>query len=371
MERLELLPQKKTAMRARRSIHIDLCLGVFLGALLSLAGCSRLDQRLLHTDSLPGRMAILIDGSSTVYPLSQRIGAEFTAQFGTPVSVHFSGTGGGFQRLCRGEIALADASRPITAEEAQMCHDYGQAYIEIPIAYDAISVVVNRRNAWLTTMTVAELRRLWAKASENSLVKWNQIRPEWPEETIHLYGPGKASGTLDYFVQAILGEQDKSREDYIGSEDDAVLVEGVAHHTGALGYFGLAYYQKNTERLKAVAIDDLDDTNGIGPQWPAEATVRAGRYQPLARPLFLYIATKALKRPEVSQFVDYYLTRVAAVSQEVGYISIPPEALDIAKQRVHHHIVGSAFGAQGVRIGVRIEDLLRLEIDDLLQIKIK
>ncbi len=307
------------------------------------------------TSTLSGKISI--DGSSTVLPISEALAEEFGKQYPqVQVSVAKSGTGGGFKKFANGEIDIAGASRPIREEEDALCKQNGIEYIEIPIAYDAMAVVVNPQNTWCDSLTVAELKKIWEPAAQGKINNWSQIRPGFPNERLTLFGAGTDSGTFDYFTAAIVGKEKASRGDYTGSEDDDILVQGVSRNKGALGYFGLAYYENNQDKLKLVGID-----SGNGPVKPSRETVLNGTYQPLARPLFLYISVKALERPEVATFVKFALENAGKLSNEVGYIGLPENVYALAKQRVEKRITGSAFGAHGSQVGVKLEDLYKIE----------
>lgn len=307
------------------------------------------------TSTLSGK--ITIDGSSTVLLISEALAEEFGKQHPqVQVSVAKSGTGGGFKKFANGEADIVGASRPIRAEEDALCKQNGIEYIEIPIAYDAMAVVVNPQNTWCDTLTVAELKKIWEPAAQGKITNWSQVRPGFPNERLTLFGAGTDSGTFDYFTAAIVGKEKASRGDYTGSEDDDILVQGVSRNKGALGYFGLAYYENNQDKLKLVAID-----NGNGPVKPSRETVLNGTYQPLARPLFLYVSVKALDRPEVAAFVQFALENAGELANEVGYIELPEAVYALAKQRVEKRITGSAFGAHGSQVGVKLEDLYKIE----------
>ncbi len=301
---------------------------------------------------------INIDGSSTVYPITEAVAEEF--QKDNPnikVAVGISGTGGGFKKFCRGETDINDASRPIKESEMETCKKNGIEFIEVPIAYDAITVVVNPQNDWVDHLTVEELKKIWEPSAQNKITKWNQIRPEWPDAPLKLFGPGVDSGTFDYFTEAIVGEEGASRGDYTSSEDDNVLVVGVSQDKYALGYFGFAYYEQNKDKLKAVPID-----GGKGPVKPSYENVINGSYQPLSRPLFIYINKKSYeKKGYVKKFVDYYLKNVKTLLKDVGYIPLPDEAYDLAQKRVSNKITGSVFKGRGSQPGVKITDLLKME----------
>ncbi len=262
---------------------------------------------------------INIDGSSTVYPITEAIAEEFrTVSPDVRVTIGISGTGGGFKKFARGETVISDASRPIKDSEAKACQENNITYVELTVAYDGLAVVVNKENDWATSLTAEELKKIWEPAAQETIVKWNQIRPEFPDEDLSLLGPGTASGTFDYFTEAIVGESGASRGDYMPSEDDHVLVQGVAGNKYALGFFGLAYYQENADRLKLVAVD-----GGNGPILPSLNTVKNGEYTPLSRPIFIYVSNEGAKRPEVVKFVEFYLQNAANLVTDVGYIPLP------------------------------------------------
>jgi phosphate transport system substrate-binding protein len=286
---------------------------------------------------------IKIDGSSTVYPVTEAVAEEFRRAGGTDVTVGIAGTGGGFQKFCRDELDIADASRPISVAESESCAQAGVAFIELPVAYDGLAVVVNPKNTWATSMTVAELRKLWEPAAQGKVMRWSDVRPGWPSNEIHLYGAGVDSGTFDYFTEAIVGKVDQSRGDYTSSEDDNVIVQGVGGDENALGYFGYAYYEENRDKLKLVPIDDGDDSNGKGPILPSPETVKDGTYRPLSRPIFIYPKVKALDRPEVNNFVDFYLTKGVPLVREVGYVPLTDKEYEMVRQRFAGRKTGSMY----------------------------
>lgn len=265
-------------------------------------------------DGLSGMVAI--DGSSTVFPISEAMAEEFQiANRGVRVTVGISGTGGGFKKFCGGETDISDASREIKDSELELCAENGIEPIELTVAWDGVTVVANPANEWATCMTVDELKRLWQPGS--SITNWNEIRSDWPEMEVELYGPDTDSGTFDYFTDAIVGEEDASRSDYTASADDNVLVIGVEGDNGALGYFGYAYYEESSDKLSAVAID-----NGNGCVAPSRETIENGTYAPLSRAMFIYVRRDALERPEVAAFVDFYLTNATALVPETGYVPL-------------------------------------------------
>ena len=262
---------------------------------------------------------IRVDGSSTVYPITEAVAEEFrNVHPKVRVTIGVSGTGGGFKKFCRGETDISDASRPIKQKEKDACGGQNIAYHEISVAYDGMAVIINPENDWVDKFTVEELKKIWEPKAQGKITHWNQIRPEWPNEEIHLFGPGVASGTFDYFTEAICGKSGSSRGDYTASEDDNVLVQGVATDKYGLGFFGLAYFEENKSRLKLAPID-----NGNGPILPSMTTVKDGSYAPLSRPLFIYVNSTAVKKPHVVSFIDFYLENVKDLASSVGYIALP------------------------------------------------
>ena len=262
-----------------------------------------------------GSNVVLVDGSSTVFPISEAMAEEFMADNrGTQVTVGVSGTGGGFKKFCAGEIDVTGASRPIKQEEKDACAAAGIEYIEVPIATDALTVVINNENTWAEEMTTDQLKMLWEPAAEGTITRWNQIDPSWPNEPIDLFGPGTDSGTFDYFTDEIVGEEGASRADYTASEDDNILVLGVSRDPFALGYFGLAYYLENEDTLKAVAVDGV---------LPTPANVENGTYVPLSRPLFMYVKKSSLDdNAQVRSFMEYVLDNAPEIVPEVGYVPL-------------------------------------------------
>jgi len=289
-----------------------------------LAGCgdSGGDDKPSATSAPSLSGAVSVDGSSTVFPISEAVAEEFRkVQKEVKVTVGVSGTGGGFKRFCAGETDISDASRPIksgAASEAETCASAKIDYIELPVAYDGLSVVVNPANDWAKCMTVAELKKLWEPAAEGTITKWNQIRAEWPDQKVNLYGPGTDSGTFDYFTEAINGKEDASRGDFTASEDDNILVTGVSGDKYALGYFGLAYLIENQTKIKGVQVD-----GGKGCIEPTVKTVEEGTYTPLSRPLFIYVKKASVEKPQVKAFVDFYLKNAGILSADVGYVKFP------------------------------------------------
>lgn len=277
---------------------------------------------------------IRVDGSSTVYPLNEAAAEEFLiANPSVDVTVGASGTGGGFKKFCRSEIDLSGASRPIRPEEVESCGSAGVKYLELEIAYDGLALVVHPNNTWAKDITVSELKKLWEPAAQGKVMKWNQLRPAWPDREIHLYGAGTASGTFDYFTEVICGEAKSSRGDYTASEDDNVLVQGISSDELALGYFGLAYYDHNKDKLKLLPVDDENPDNGDGAIFPTLENVKSNAYAPLSRPLFVYVNNKSLESETVRAFVSFYLDHAAELSKSVGYIPLSDEDAKQAKTR--------------------------------------
>ena len=302
---------------------------------------------------------IQLDGSSTVYPISEAVAEEFQIQNQGKinVTVGVSGTGGGFKKFCRGELDIASASRPIQKSEMEVCAAAGIKYYELPVAYDALTVVVNPQNNFLTTATVDQLKQIWAPESQGTITRWNQIDPSWPDAEFKLYGAGSDSGTFDYFTEAVVGKAKSSRGDYTASEDDNTLVQGVAQDVNALGYFGYAYYAENQDKLKAVAIATTAGAPGV---LPSDQTVIDGTYVPLARPMFIYVSEKSLARAEVKQFVDFYFANVAELAREVRYVPLPPQAYELVKKHLAEGKMGTVFKGEPAT-AVTIEDLLSRE----------
>jgi phosphate transport system substrate-binding protein len=304
-----------------------------------------------------GVAQIEIDGSSTVYPITEAMAEEFMQTTGGKmhVTVGVSGTGGGFKKFCRGETAINNASRPISEEERKLCATNGVEFIELPVALDALTVVVNPKNDWLGSITVEELKTIWEPEAQGKIERWNQIKPAWPDAPLHLYGPGPDSGTFDYFTEVIVGEEGASRGDYTASEDDNVLVQGVSRDKYALAYFGYAYYDENQDILEALAIDD-----GPGePVMPSIKTARSGAYQPLSRPVFIYVSKQAAKREPVQQFVNFYLNseHAQALVKEAGYVPLPEDAYRRVQQKFTARETGTAF-TEDAKTGAGIKDLL-------------
>jgi phosphate transport system substrate-binding protein len=302
---------------------------------------------------------IKIDGSSTVYPVTEAVAEEFqkAKKAAIKVTVGISGTGGGFKKFCRGETDISDASRPILLAEMEICRAAGIEYIELPVAYDAITIVVHHESDFLKSITVDELKRMWEPGAQGKISKWNQVNPSWPDLPLKLFGPGSDSGTFDYFTEAVVGKAKASRGDYTASEDDNVLVQGVSRDKGALGYFGFAYYAENEGKLKAVPVVAKP---GAAAVLPSRKTVEEGTYVPLSRPIFIYIKAKSLEKAEVREFVEYYLQNAAKLVNEVKYIPLPAEAYRTASEHVAKRKLGTVFGGTP-EVGLKIEELLKRE----------
>lgn len=297
---------------------------------------------------------IKIDGSSTVFPITEAVAEEFQkANPGTKVTVGISGTGGGFKKFVRGEIDVADASRPIQAKEMEEAKKNGIEFIELPIAFDALTVVINPKNDSITSLTVEQLKKMWAPEAQGKVMKWKDVDPSWPDADLKLYGAGSDSGTFDYFTEAVVGKSKSSRGDYVASEDDNTLVQGVSKEKLALGYFGYAYYAENAGTLKAVPIVNPKTGKAV---LPSDATVKDGSYVPLARPIFIYINKKSLDKAEVKSFVEFYLTHASSLVSEVKYIPLPSDSYEKALARFKAGQTGTAFGGHN-EAGLHIDEL--------------
>lgn len=320
---------------------------------LLLTSCSSL----LADKSFAAPPVIKIDGSSTVYPITEAVAEEFQkANKGAiRVTVGISGTGGGFKKFTKGEIDIIDASRPILAKEMEAAKKNGVEYIELPVAYDGLSVMVNPTNNWISSMTVADLKKIWEPAAQGKITRWNQVRPEWPDAPLKLYGAGADSGTFDYFTEAIVEKAKSSRGDYTASEDDNILVQGIASDKNALGFFGYAYYAENTDRLKLVAIE-----GGKGPVFPSEKSIMDGTYQPLSRPIFIYVNKRSAERPEIRQFVEFYLKNAPKLVKQVKYVPLSDQIYKLAEEHFAKKKTGTVFGGEA-QVGVKLEDLLAKE----------
>ena len=300
---------------------------------------------------------VQVDGSSTVFPITEAMAEEFQkAKKGkVKVTVGIAGTGGGFKKFCRGETDISDASRPILKQEMEACKGAAIEYFELPIAYDALTVIVNPKNDWVKALTVPDLKKMWEPSAQSKVTNWNQVRSEWPNAPLKLFGPGADSGTFDYFTEAIVGKAKSSRGDFTASEDDNVLVQGIANDRNALGYFGFSYYVENQNKLKAVPIDV-----GKGPVAPSPKTVEDGTYQPLSRPIFIYVSKKSMDKPEVKEFVEFYLKNAPTLVKQVKYVPLPQGVYTTGAEHLKKGKIGTMFGGEA-EVGVKIEDLMKRE----------
>lgn len=322
---------------------------------ITLSGCGDGSQQQGGTPSAQIEGTVRADGSSTVFPISEAVAEEFRQhQPKVRVTVGLSGTGGGFKKFDIGETDINNASRPITPKEIETARSNKIEFIELPVAFDGLSVLVNPKNDFVDHLTVAELKNIWKP--DSTVKKWSDVRAAWPDNEIRLYGPGHDSGTFDYFTEAIVGEARSCRGDFTASEDDNTLVQGISGDVNALGYFGFAYYEENQEKLKLVPID-----NGNGPVAPSPETINNGKYAPLSRPLFIYIARSAADRPEVASYVNFYLDNAATLSREVGFIPLPDRIYNVAKDRFARRLTGSVFEGRAHTVGMTIDELMSAE----------
>jgi phosphate transport system substrate-binding protein len=325
------------------------CWALVMVAAGSLAACNR-EQNAWWAGK------VTIDGSSTVLPLSMAIGEAFhKTNPAFQLSVESSGTAGGFRKLCAGKLTVANASRPINAAEAARCQAEGVEYVELPIAFDSLSVVVNPKNDFVDCLTVQELKAIWEPAAEGKIKQWNQVRPSWPAQPLNLFGPGKDSGTFDYFTLAIVGAESASRSDFAASEDDTVIERAVAKYPNALGYFGYAYYQAHASELRLVGVD-----SGNGCVKPSPKTVADGSYRPLSRPLFMYVNLAVATRPEVRAFTRFMLApENSTFATDLGYVALDDETLKTQASRFERRVKGSALGSRGSVTGVELDSFQR------------
>lgn len=323
-----------------------------VAGMLALASCTSTPNQSAQTQSPPNATqvsnsqtisTIKVDGSSTVYPITDAIAKQYQATNNqVQVAVSVSGTSGGFKKFCAGETDISNASRPITSEEMEVCRKNGVAYVEIPVAFDALTVVVHPQNNWAKDITVDELKKMWEPGAEGKITKWNQVRASWPDRPLKLFGAGKDSGTFDYFTEATVGKARSSRNDYTGSENDEVIANGISKDPDALGYFGYAYYQEHKDKLKVLAIN-----NGKGAVLPETATVEKAQYQPLSRPLFIYVNfQKAQNKEQAHQFVNFYLQQAPKVVSSVGYVPLPDEAYRIGYVHLNTGKVGTVYAGK-------------------------
>jgi len=349
---------------------ITIILGLAGG--LSLGACSRLDvinspdapiavRQAATQSATPDSKAIYIDGSSTVFPITEAIVKAFekaSADQTIPIDAKFSGTGGGFKKFCAGQTDINGASRPILKAEIEACNQAGVRFVELPIAFDALTIVVNPQNTWTKDITVEELRRIWEPAAQGKITNWKQVRSTYPDQPLKLYGPDRDSGTFDYFTQVTTGKDGASRADYTASEDDNQLVVGVSRDKGALGYFGFAYYEAKQDQLKALPVD-----RGKGAILPSREAVEKAQYQPYARPLFIYINMKASQdKPKLQAFIDFYLKNAKSLVTTVGYIPLPDEGYQLSLDHFYRGKAGTVFDGLP-QPDLTIGELLRKQAD--------
>jgi len=339
--------------------------------LSTLAGCSKTEPSPAEQQPAPSPAKesaapppnpILVDGSSTVGLINRAVLDLYASQLVTDIKLDVSGTGGGFKKFCRKQTAINGASRPITLTEEKLCEANGVAFVELPVAFDGVAVVVPRSNEWLRSLTVSQLRKLWEPAAEGTVTSWRAVAPTFPDRPIRLFGPGIDSGTFDFFTQAIVGQEGASRSDYVSSEDDNQLVEKLQAQPDGLAYFGLAYYAKNADKLRVIPIDDELPDNGKGPVEPNRETIADGTYTPLGRPVFLYVSVAESERKEVADFIQFYLRAARLVAPDVGYVALPKRIFELATERFAKKQRGSVFSGEHSSIGLTIADLLEAEI---------
>jgi phosphate transport system substrate-binding protein len=299
---------------------------------------------------------VKVDGSSTVFPVTEAVAEEFQkANRGLKVTVGVSGTGGGFRKFCRNETDVQNASRPILAKEMEECRAAGVQYIELPVAYDALTVVVNPRNP-LREISIEDLKKMWEPAAQGTVMRWNQVNPSFPDAPLALFGAGADSGTFDYFTEAVTGKSKSSRGDFTASEDDNVLVQGVSRNANAIAFFGFAYFQENKDKVKGLPIS----WKGGKAVEPSPENVLNGTYQPLSRPIFIYVNAKSLAKPEVKQFVEFYMKNASKLVREVKYVPLPAKAYEYNLSAIQRGRVGTKMGGEN-KVGLTIEQLMSLE----------
>lgn len=304
---------------------------------------------------------IKIDGSSTVFPITEAMAEEFQKEKkGVRVTVGISGTGGGFKKFCRGETDVQNASRPITKEEMATCKTAGIQYFEIPVGYDAITLAVSKKNTWVKSITVEDLKKIWAPEAQGKITNWNQVRKEWPDVPLKLYGAGSDSGTFDYFTEAIVGKAKSSRGDYTASEDDNTLVTGIANDKGALGFIPFSYYEANQKTIKALAVDGGPKAPKKGAIEPTAKTMVDGSYYPLSRPIFIYLNSKSTAKAEVKDFLSFYIKKAPSIVPSVKYVALPQKAYDMGMEHFNKGKLGTVFNGEPM-VGIRIEELLKRE----------
>ena len=310
---------------------------------------------IISTTYVPAQV-IKVDGSSTVFPITEGIAEDFQKTTRHKVTVGISGTGGGFKKFCRGEIDIQNASRPILQQEIDSCAQAGIKYFELPVAFDALTVIIHPQNTWAQQLTLAQLRRMWEPAAQGKILNWNQVDSSFPNRPLKLFGAGSDSGTFDYFTEAVNGKSKASRGDYAATEDDHVTIKGVVADQGALGYLGYAYYAENANKLKAAAVINSKGVAVI----PSESSVMDGSYNPLSRPIFIYVSAKSLEKAEVKQFIEFYMLNAAKISKEVKYVPLPDKVYKFNLENIARNRVGTIFGGKN-EIGLTVEELVKRE----------
>ena len=310
------------------------------------------------TSAAAQSQTVRVDGSSTVFPITEAVAEEFqkSKRNAVKVTVGISGTGGGFRKFCRGETDIQNASRPITKSEIAECKKNGVAFFEMPVAYDALSVVINPKNAWLKEISIDDLKKIWEPSAQGKITRWNQVNAAWPDRPIKLFGAGTDSGTFDYFTEAVNGKSKASRGDFTASEDDNVLVQGISRDVDAIGFFGFAYYAENKDKVKSLPIS----WKGGRAVQPTDETVINGTYQPLSRPIFIYVNAASAKKPEVREFAEFYNRNAGKLVKEVKYVPLPSVAYTYNLDALAKNRVGTKFGGENL-VGVTIEQLMKLE----------
>jgi len=305
------------------------------------------------------QQVVKIDGSSTVFPVAEAVAEEFqkSRRGAVRVTVGVSGTGGGFKKFCRGETDISNASRPITKREMADCKESGVAYLEMPVAYDALTVVINPKNTWAKTLTVAELKRMWEPGAQGKVMNWNQVNQSFPNAPLKLFGPGADSGTFEYFTEAIVGKSKASRGDFTASEDDNVLVTGVSRDINGLAYFGLSYYEANRDKLLGVGIVADGAKAAVA---PTSQAVENGTYQPLSRPIFVYVNAKSVAKPDVRAYLEFMNKNADKLVREVKYVPLPARAYAYNLDTLAKMRLGTKFGGEN-KVGLTIDDLMKME----------
>lgn len=307
----------------------------------------------LHSTSHAQSVKVEIDGSSTVYPLTEAVAEEYqsSTKGKVKVTVGISGTGGGFKKFCRGERDVQNASRPIQTAELEACKKAGIKFFELPVAYDAAVVIVNSKNDWVSDISVADLKKIWSPEAQGKVMKWSDVNPSWPKEKLKLFGAGADSGTFDYFTEAVVGKAKSSRGDYTASEDDNTLITGVASDKFALGYVPYSYYAENKNKLKALTVNKI---------LPSQSSVENGQYAPLSRPVFIYVSEKSFQKPEVKNFVEFYLKNAGALANEVKLVALPAKIYEMGQSHLNNKKMGTVFAGHS-EVGLSIENLMKKE----------